>query len=148
LRRVKILGDLSDEDLARFVNFMELQTVRQWSQIVKQGDHGDAMFLVLDGEVRVRLLIEGKETTLVTLGPGDFFGEVSLFDQGPRSADVVANSDVLLLKISHAAFENLCGAAPEVAAPILVGIGKTLTARIRADNKRYRDSVVLARAVQ
>jgi len=104
------------------------------------------MFLVLEGELRVRLLIEGKESTLVTLGAGDFFGKVALFDQGPRSADVVANSEVVLLKMSHAAFAKLIETAPELAAPVLIGIGKTLTARIRADNKRYRDAIVLGRA--
>ena len=146
LRRVKILADLSDDDLARFLSFMEVQEVRQWTVVVRQDDAGDAMFLVLEGELRARLLIEGRETTLVTLGPGDFFGEVALFDHGPRSADVLANTDALLLKISHEAFTNLSLAAPELAAPILMGIGKTLTARIRADNKRYRDSIVFARA--
>jgi hypothetical protein len=60
----------------------------------------------------------------------------------------VANTDAVLLKMSHEAFSTLSQAAPELAAPILIGIGKTLTARIRADNKRYRDSIVLARAVQ
>jgi CRP/FNR family transcriptional regulator, cyclic AMP receptor protein len=146
LRRVKILAEMSDEDLARFLSFMEVQTARQWSPIVRQGERGDSMFLVLDGEVRVRLLIDNKETTLVTLGPGDFFGEVSLFDQGPRSADVIANTDAVLLKISHRAFANLSQTAPELAAPVLIGIGRTLTARIRADNKRLRDTLVLARA--
>ena len=148
LRHLKILADLSDEDLVRFLGFMEVHTARQWSPIVHQGDHGDAMFFVLEGEVRVRLMINDKESTLVTLGPGDFFGEVSQFDQGPRSADVVANSDAVLLKISHEAFARMSEAAPDLAAPFLIGIGKTLTARIRADNKRYRDSVVLARAAQ
>lgn len=146
LRRVKILADLTDDDLARFLSFMEVQQVRQWTLVVRQDDQGDAMFLVLEGELRARLLIEGRETTLVTLGPGDFFGEVALFDHGPRSADVLANTDALLLKISHEAFSNLSQAAPELAAPILMGIGRTLTARIRADNKRYRDSIVFARA--
>ena len=146
LRRVKILAGLSDEDLARFLTFMEVHTARAWSPIVRQGDHGDAMFLLLEGEARVRLLIDGKESLLVNLGPGDFFGEVSLFDQGPRSADVIANSDAVLLKIGHEAFTRLSETAPELAAPILIGIGKTLTARIRADNKRYRDTIVLTRA--
>lgn len=148
LRRVKILAGMSDDNLARFVDFMEVQHARQWTEIVKQGEHGDAMFLVLEGEVRVRLIIEGKETTLVTLNAGDFFGEVALFDQGPRSADVLANTDAVLLKISASAFQKLSHSAPELAAPLLMNIGKTLTARIRADNRRYADSVTYARAGQ
>lgn len=145
LRRVKILADLSEPQLERFVQFMEIQAVRQWHEIVKQGDPGDSMFLVLEGELRVRLLIGGKESILTTLGPGEFVGEISLFDHGPRSADVIANKDSVLLKVSVANFERLMARAPELATPFLFSIGKTLVARIRADNKRFKDSVNFAR---
>ena len=141
LRRVKILADLNDDQLERFVQFMEVQSVRQWHEVVKQGEEGNAMFLVLDGELRVRLMIGGKETILTTLGPGEFFGEMALFDHGPRSADVVANKDSTLLKISSASFDHLSREAPDIAAPFLFAIGKTLAARIRADNKRYKDQI-------
>jgi hypothetical protein len=146
LRRVKALAELDNEQLTRFVRFMELQTVRQWAQIVKQGEPDDGMYLVLDGELRVRLMIGGKETILTTLGPGECFGEIALFDQGPRSADVVANKDSILLKITSEAFDKLRREAPELSAPILFAISKTLAARIRADNKRIKDSVSFARA--
>ncbi len=146
LRRVKALADLSDEQLERFAHYMEPQTVRQWTQIVKQGDMDDGMYLVLEGELRVRLMISGKETILATLGAGECFGEIALFDQGPRSADVVANKDSVLLKISTEAFDKLRREAPELSAPILFSISKTLAARIRADNKRIKDSVNFARA--
>ncbi len=146
LRRVKALAELNDEQLGRFAQFMEAQTVRQWAQIVKQGDPDDGMYLVLDGELRARLMIGGKETILATLGPGECFGEIALFDQGPRSADVVANKDSILLKISSEAFDKLRRQAPELSAPILFAIGKTLAARVRADNKRIRNSVSFARA--
>jgi hypothetical protein len=146
LRRVKILADMKDAQLERFAEFMEVQTVRQWTKIVKQGESGDAMFLVLEGELRVRLLINDKETILAQLGAGEFFGEMALFDRGPRSADVVANKDSVLLKISAASFGKLFDLAPELAAPFLLSVSKTLAARIRADNKRFKDSVSFARA--
>jgi hypothetical protein len=145
LRRVKIFADFQDEQLERFVQYMEVVRVCQWTEIVKQGDDGDAMYLVLQGELRVRMMIAGKETLLVTLAAGEFFGEISLFDHGPRSADVVANQDSLLLKISAAGFDKLQSGAPDLAAPFLFAICKTLTARIRADNKRYPDSISFAR---
>jgi len=100
LRRVKILANLTDEQLAKFAEFMEVERVSQWAVIVKQGDIGNTMYLILEGELRVRINMMGKETILTTLGIGEFFGDISLFDHGPRSADVVANSDALLLKIS------------------------------------------------
>jgi CRP/FNR family transcriptional regulator, cyclic AMP receptor protein len=146
LRRVKALADLNDEQLDRFVHFMEPHSVRQWAHIVKQGETDDGMYLVLEGELRVRLMIGGKETILATLGPGECFGEMALFDQGPRSADVLSNKDSVLLKITSEAFERLRREAPELSAPILFSISKTLAARIRADNKRIKDSVNFARA--
>jgi hypothetical protein len=141
LRRVKILASLTDPQLERLAQLMELQRIKQWTVIVKQGDPGDAMYLILEGELRARLMAGGKETTLSTLGPGDFFGDMSLFDQGPRSADVVANMDSTVLKITASAFENLAKEAPDLAAPFLMSTAKTLAARIRADNKRLGDSV-------
>ena len=145
LRRIKILADFTDEQLDTFVRFMEIESVRQWTEVVKQGQAGDAMYLVLEGELRVRLMISGKETIIMTLGPGEFFGEISLFDHGPRSADVVANQDSVLLKVSVQNFQRLLDEAPKLAAPFLFAMGKSLTGRIRADNKRYRDSVNFAR---
>jgi hypothetical protein len=148
LRRVKIFAGMSDAQLARFVAYMHVQEVRQWSEIVRQNSPGDAMYLLLEGEARVRLRIHGREKTLVTLAPGEFFGEIALFDHGPRSADVVANQDCVLLKISAGSFQRLVSEAPDLAAPFLFAIGKTLTARIRADNKRYQDSIAFRQAAE
>ena len=145
LRRVKALADFTDEQLARFVEFMEVMRVRQWADVVRQGEPGEAMYLVLEGELRVRTMIAGKETLLLTLGPGDFFGEVSLFDQGPRSADVVSNQTSLLLKISLRAFQRLIEEAPDLAARFLHSLCKALACRIRADNVRYRNAVSFLR---
>ncbi len=141
LRRIKILSALRDDQLERFAQFVEVERIPQWTVVVKQGEPGDAMYLILEGELRARTAVLGKETILATFGPGEFFGDISLFDQGPRSADVVANMDSLVVRLSSAAFEQLASEAPELATPILRAVGKTLTARIRADNKRYGDSV-------
>jgi Cyclic nucleotide-binding domain/GYF domain 2 len=137
LRRIKILAELNDAQLEHLLDFMELQRVPQWSVVVRQGDPGDAMFLILSGELRARTTIGNRETILATFSPGDFFGDMSLFDHGPRSADVVANVDSTVLRISVAAFDRLTREAPALATPFLRATAKTLAARIRADNKRF-----------
>jgi len=136
LRRIKILAGLSDAQLGQLVQFLEMQPMSQWSVAVKQGEPGDAMYLILDGELRARTMSGGKETILSTFGPGDFFGDMALFDHGPRSADVVANVDSTVLKFSTTAFNRLMMEAPGLAAPFLQATAKTMAARIRADNKR------------
>jgi hypothetical protein len=136
LRRIKILAGLSDAQLAHLVDYLELQRISQWEVIVKQGDPGDAMFLILEGELRARVITNGRETTLATFGPGEFFGDMALFDHGPRSADVVANADSTVLRLSFTAFDRLTREAPALATPFLQSTAQTLAARIRADNKR------------
>lgn len=146
LRRIKTFAAMDDSQLERFIGYMQVANVRQFAEVVKQGEPGDAMYLVLEGEVRVRLMVSGKETILTSLGPGEFFGEIALFDHGPRSADVVANQDSTLLKISAGDFQRLAAEAPDLTTPFLLAMGKTLTQRIRADNKRYRETLNFARA--
>ena len=146
LRRIKFLAQLNDAQLDHLSRFMEQQPVPRLSAVVKQGDPGDGMYLILQGELRARVMTGGQETILSTFGPGDFFGDMSLFDRGPRSADVVANHDSLVVKISAAAFDKLAKEAPEIATPFLRAVGRTLSARIRTDNKRYGDSVKFSRA--
>jgi hypothetical protein len=144
LQRVRILAGMNEGQLQRFAEFMQVEKVPQWTVIVKQGDPGDSMYLILQGELRVRINVAGKETILATLGPGEFFGDISLFDHGPRSADVVANTESLVLKVTAKAVEQLSKTAPELATPFLRNIGQTLSARIRADNKRLSDNVRVA----
>jgi CRP/FNR family transcriptional regulator, cyclic AMP receptor protein len=136
LRRIKILAELKDAQLAHLAEFLEQQEVPQWTVVFRQGDASDSMYLVMGGEFRARTLINGKETILATFGAGEFFGDMALFDHGPRSADVLANVHSTLFKLTSAAFERLTREAPALATPFLQATARTLSARIRADNKR------------
>lgn len=136
LRRVKILGHLSDAQLARLSDFMEPLECPINSIVFRQGDLGDGMFLVLNGELRARTVNGDMELILGTFRTGDFFGDMALFDNGPRSADVVANIDSRLIKISSGNFYRLIREAPALATPFLQAAARTLASRIRADNKR------------
>jgi CRP/FNR family transcriptional regulator, cyclic AMP receptor protein len=146
LRRVKILAEMNEQQLGRFVQFMDVEQVQQFKDIVRQGEAGNSMYLVLEGEVRARLMIGGKETTLATIHAGDFFGEMSLFDSAPRSADVVANQDCVLLKVTTEKYDKMVKEVPELAGPFLAGVCRTLAGRIRSDNKRLKDTLNFGRA--
>jgi hypothetical protein len=134
LRRIKILGHLKDTQLAHLCDFIEIHQAEAHS--IRQGDIGDAMYLVLSGELRARVLNGSNESILSTFRTGDFFGDMALFDNGPRSADVVSSTESTLLKISAANFFRLIREAPALATPFLQATVRTLSSRIRADNKR------------
>jgi CRP-like cAMP-binding protein len=147
LRRIKIFGTFNQAQLEKMAGFLEPERIRQWTAVVKQGDMSDSMYFILDGELRVSTRAGGDEKMLAKpLGVGEFFGEMAFFDRGVRSADVIANADSLVLKFSSASFDRFCKEAPDLAAPFLLGIAKTLSARIRADNKHYTDLINTLRA--
>ena len=148
LRRIKILAAMSDQQVARFAQFIEVEKVSAGVVVVEEGVFDDTMYLVLEGELAVRMKVLDGETTLNTLGAGDFIGDISLFDQGPRTANVITNRSSILLKMSAAAFQRLSKEAPDLATPFLLAIGKTLTARIRAGNQPQALAVAPARAIE
>lgn len=145
LRRIRLLAEMSDEQATQFVSLVEKIKVSSFATIVKQGEHGDSMFMLLDGEARVSVRIQGKEDTIAVLGVGDFFGEVALLDQGPRSADVVANRDCILLKLSKENFERIIEKYPAIAVRFLTAMNRFLGGRIRATNEKFSRAQNFAR---
>jgi CRP-like cAMP-binding protein len=141
LRRIKLFAGLEERQIESLLDYLEVVQVPQFSHLLRQGQHGDAMYVVLEGELRALTIVEGKESPLGTMAAGDCFGEISLLDQGPRSADVVANRDSKLLKLSSAAFERLIREAPALAVPLLLGLSRAVVDRVRRSTKRYEDSI-------
>ena len=148
LRRMKSFEGMDERQIESFVRYMEVLQCPQFSHIVRKGEHGDAMYLVLEGEVRALAMVDGKESTLATITAGEAFGEISLIDQGPRSSDVVANKASVLLKMSSAAFTQLLREAPALAVPFLLGLSRSVVGRVRSLTKRYEDSIHFIRAAQ
>jgi hypothetical protein len=145
LRRIKIFAEMDERQLASFLQYMEVLKVLPNHVICTKGEAGDSMFLVLQGEVRARTMLGGRESTLSTMTVGECVGELAVIDESSRSADVVANVESVLLKISAEALKRLFKEAPALAAPFLFSLSKTITARVRALTKRYEDSILFAR---
>jgi CRP/FNR family transcriptional regulator, cyclic AMP receptor protein len=141
LRGLDLFEGLTDQQIASFAHYSDIVEVGQFTRFVQKGDPGDAMFIVLDGEVRAYLIVDGRECTLSTLGPGEFVGEISLLDQGPRSADMAANVDTTLLRLSTNQFQGLSREAPALAAPFLLALSRTVVRRVRSTTQRYEDSI-------
>jgi CRP-like cAMP-binding protein len=146
LRRIKMLADVDERLLASLLSYLEVVKVPPFGTVVNKGDHGDALFMVLEGEVRARVMIEGQETTLATMGVGECFGELAILDQGPRSADVVANQPTVLIKVSAGALKKMFTEAPALAAPFTFALARVISQRVRVLTKRYEDSIHFSRS--
>jgi CRP-like cAMP-binding protein len=99
------------------------------------------MYFLLDGTVRARLLVGLDDKTLARIAPGEFFGEMAMFTQSPRSADVVAETNARLLRFGADSFHRLIKENPEAAAPMLFAIARTMANRIWEDNTRFQREV-------
>lgn len=145
LRRIKMLADVEERLLASLLTYLEVVKVAPFGVVVNKGDHGDALFMVLEGEVRARVMVGGRETTLATMGVGECFGELAIVDQGPRSADVIANQPSVLIKVSDAALKKMLAEAPALAAPFALALARVIAHRVRVLTKRYEDSIHFSR---
>jgi len=145
LRRIKMLADVDERLLASLLTYLEVVKVPPFGTVVNKGEHGDALFMVLEGEVRARVMIGGQETTLATMGVGECFGELAIVDQGPRSADVIANQPTVLIKVSDGALKNMFAEAPALAAPFMFALTRVIAQRVRVLTKRYEDSIHFSR---
>ena len=141
LRRIKEFASLRDPQLEELVSYLEVVHCPQFSHIVRRGDYEDAVYIILEGEVRAFTIVEGKETTLNTMSSGDCFGEIALLTQGPRTVDVIANRDSVLLKLRSREFDRLFHEAPALAAPFLLAMNRALVGHIKGITTRYEDSI-------
>ena len=137
-----LFAEFSALELGELLDLLDQVPVKDGELIVKQDEPGDCMYLVVDGEVHVVHHRNGREISLATLKGGDFFGEIALVDYGPRSADVIAKGDGLLLKITQASVSALAGVYPTAAFKFLIAIGRILVRRLRTSNQRYIDSLL------
>jgi CRP-like cAMP-binding protein len=108
------------------------RTYKDGETIIEEGTQSRTLYVVQSGKVRVLKNEAGTETTLATLGEGDIFGEMSLFDSGPRSATVRAEGDTRILAIDHEGLLKRIKMDPSLAFRII----EQMSRRIRTLNSR------------
>jgi CRP-like cAMP-binding protein len=145
LRRIKILAGMDEAALESLLRYMQPMEVAPFARVVRQGDPADAMFFIIEGELRAYVLVDHKESTLATLSVGETFGEIALLDKGQRSASVASNSASRLLRLPVESFERLVREAPALVTPFALGLAGLLAARLRALGKRFEDSIRFSR---
>ncbi len=142
LRNKVLFAEFSDDEMDAFIDLLDRVEVAEDELIVRQDDAGDCMFILVSGQAKVVHHAEAHNIDLAVLQPGDFFGELALVDDGPRSADVRALEPCVLLKITHAALSALAGVYPTAAFKLLIALGRLLVDRLRRSNRRYVDSLL------
>jgi CRP-like cAMP-binding protein len=106
--------------------------------VFTEGEQGDTLYIVLSGKVKVgRKAADGRENMLSVMGPSDMFGELSLFDPGPRTATASVITDARLASLAHASLRPWITDRPEIAEQLL----RVLARRLRRTNDALADLI-------
>lgn len=136
LADVPVLADLDPADLEVLKSKFYREHYRQGERIVRQGDSGDAMYIITRGLADVILdLPGGRSKRLSSLTAGTFFGELALLDHSSRSANIDASQYLVCYRLDVHDFERLQRSHPHISMKLLANISRTLTKRLRYANE-------------
>jgi len=138
LRETPLFSSLDEEAAESLRASMTDTELERGEVLFNEGDSGDRLYVVLDGKIKLgRTSGDGRENLLAVLGPGQMFGELSLFDPGPRSATATAVTDSRLASLGHAELQPWLVNRPDVARGLLF----QLAHRLRRTNEVVADLV-------
>lgn len=138
LRAIPLFAGLSAADLKLIADLTVKHTYKRGTVIFFENDPGDALHVVTAGMVKIyRLADDGREKTLTYVGEGEFFGEMALLDDGPRSAVAEALEATHTLALYRADFVRLLHSQPQISLEII----KVLSQRLRQTNEQLMDVI-------
>jgi CRP-like cAMP-binding protein len=140
LARISLFENLQAEELEQLSALLRSRRYAKGEVIFHQGDIGTALYIVRKGQVAIRLSSDdGKEAILALLDRGDFFGELALLEEEPRSTDAIAREEVDLLSLQREDFRRFLEERPQLAMKLL----SALTRLVRRVTQLIHDATFL-----
>jgi CRP-like cAMP-binding protein len=127
IRRVPLFSECTKRELQAIASAAKEVSHKQGDVLAREGDRGIGFFVIADGTAKVTV----GNSNRGQLGPGDFYGEISLLDEGPRSATVTAETPIKLYGLTAWAFKELVAQNPSIAQKLL----KVMADRLRQTSK-------------
>jgi CRP/FNR family transcriptional regulator, cyclic AMP receptor protein len=137
LQQIFLFRNLPERVLALVAALAQTERFGGGERIFEEGQPGDKFYLILEGKVRISKSIAGLgEEALAILGEGEYFGEMALIDDAPRSADAIADERATLSVIARQDFVDLLNRNKDLAYELLWGLVRTLSGRLRETNAK------------
>jgi CRP-like cAMP-binding protein len=142
LRQVSLFQDMDEVVLLTLLPFLAARKIRAGETIFREFDPSDALYIVESGKVVVSKHVSGQTDIVLTrFSPGDFFGEMGLFDAAPRSASAYAELDTTVWKLERDAFHEILIDRPEIGARICYRLVNIFIQRLRVTNDQAREAI-------
>jgi CRP/FNR family transcriptional regulator, cyclic AMP receptor protein len=136
--KAPLFAALDEEAAERLMESMTPRRLARGEVVFEEGDRGDSLYVIMTGKVKLaRTSGDGREGLLSVLGPGEMFGELSLFDPGSRLTTAYVVSDTELISLGNEALRRFIADHPEVAMQMLAGLAR----RLRRTNEGISDLV-------
>ena len=132
LRDVLLFKDIAEDEEAAVWARLEERRLRRGDVLFREGEKGKELFIIRSGAVIVSKHVKGRvEQVLARLGPGDFFGEMSLFDDQPRSATIQAETETIMYGLDRSSLDHLIEQNPRAATAFFTQVVLVLVKRLR-----------------
>ncbi|HHL40404.1 MAG TPA: cyclic nucleotide-binding domain-containing protein [Deltaproteobacteria bacterium] len=142
LRDLQFFSDLTDEELEVMAGIVNKKDFKTGDVVFKETESGTSLYIIRKGEVKAcKMAPDGELLTLTIMKDGEIFGEMSFLDGRPRSATIVAISDVETYVIEKADFDTIVDEHPRIIYKILKNIVFTIHSIVRGMNTRYMEMI-------
>ena len=138
LARAGLFQGVAPEAAGALASSLSYSDYTRGEQVFTEGEQGDTLFIVLTGKIKIgRRAADGRENMLSVMGPSDMFGELSLFDPGPRTATATVVTEARLAHLAHTSLRPWISDRPEIAEQLL----RVLARRLRRTNDALADLI-------
>jgi CRP/FNR family transcriptional regulator, cyclic AMP receptor protein len=138
LRKAGLFQGVDSSDVEAIVSEFEIMEVARGQVLFHEGEPGDSLYIVISGKVKLgRRASDGRENLVAVMGPSDQFGELSLFDPGPRTATAVVVTDGRVARLPKAALQKWVEERPQIAMQLL----RVVARRLRRTNTMLADLI-------
>lgn len=138
VRRAALFAALDDGDVSALRSTMSTTRLQRGEVLFREGQRGDRLYVIVTGKIKLgRSSTDGRENLMAILGPGEMFGELSLFDPGPRTATATAVADTELIGMGNESLHEYLKDRPAVSLALLGALAR----RLRRTNDSVADLV-------
>ncbi len=138
MRKAPLFSPLDDQEAETLISTMSASRLERGDVLFHEGDQGDRLYVIAEGKIKLgRTSTDGRENLLAILGPGEMFGELSLFDPGPRTATATAVAETQLVSMGQDQLRDVLHQRPNVALTMLTALAR----RLRKTNDVLADLV-------
>lgn len=143
LKENELFSSLNDREIALLSKSIEEKIFPANTPLFFENMMGEGMYIIVNGAIKIsKMLSEGEERTLTVMGPGDYFGEMALLEQGPRSVSAIVQeqSDVLVFK--REAFAEMMNTQPQLAIKVVSSMYKSLSSKLRQASPKIQEMII------